>query len=56
MPEILLYCRKCLNLIPHELKADDTAVCLGCYDVRDVRKPPRVRMETMRRGRQERRV
>lgn len=55
MPEILLYCRKCLSVMPHELKADYTAVCLGCYDVRDV-PSPKVQMETMRRGKQEKRV
>jgi DNA-directed RNA polymerase subunit M/transcription elongation factor TFIIS len=55
MPEAMLFCEKCRGITVHRVRWDNTAVCMGCGDERDVDKPP-VRMVEAKRMRPERRV
>ena len=56
MPEIIVYCLKCRNLVRHWVRADHMAVCLGCGDECDLEDPKVIQAVLEKRGGPEKRV
>ncbi len=49
----LIYCRKCLGFMPHEIVHDDVVECCGCGDRKELKDPAIVEAEIATQGKPE---